>query len=185
MDGNETALIAAGSALAGAVIGVGGAFGIELYRARIQRRREAAERLLDTALEALNSVKSWSFFIHEWVEASRNSQPDLMYQHWNDSMSQRKRADASMDRLALIASPSLIAWITKDFKPVVDRLHKAIVMVETDPSSQRWAAVGTAEDHFDDLLDDAIETFRAEVADIRSGKKKGGSRLERLLSKGE
>lgn len=166
MDATGTAYIAAGAALAGASIGVGGAFGIEAWRARVARRKEAAERLLDALAETISAFNEWS---DNSGTALTTSDQTAAAKFLVDADAASTRGNASKVRLTLIAPPAVLDWVEGVYEPAVRKLYDLTREAVSNRTPESIEAVADAFAESQAVIVDATEMLRREVAHLRSG----------------
>jgi hypothetical protein len=162
----QIGFLAAGAALLGAVIGAMSAFGVELYRSRALRRKEAAERLLEGLTAYAHTIEEWALMTQQCIRCEPGS--DAFDKFWNLSEDWGGRAREASTRLFLLAPPKVLKWLDDVYEPATRDFRAVSNAALSVPGLQSITRVQEEFDRIQNLWEDGRPMLREEIRRFRS-----------------
>lgn len=154
MSDTEIAILAAGSALLGSLVGVLGNVGLEFLRSSQAHRQRLADRRADAIATFIAAAEEWALYEALAVNAHDDAE---IWVHL-ESLGFRYREVAS--KLELLCNQSTLDWLRGPHKAAQEALTDA--MAAGDKTSA-WQARNA----FIETLTDALPMFRRETRRLR------------------
>lgn len=167
MDATATTLIAAASALGGAIIGVAGGFGIELWRAKQALRKEAAERLEALLAGYIGSSAEWILMVIQYITAGPTHPQAAGFIKSAELASAESRV--AENRLELVAPDVVREWLREKHRPAVKGFRAALNAGLKQMTSANIDAINAAAESYMTILEEARPMLREQVRLLRSG----------------
>lgn len=167
MDATGTALIAAGSALGGALIGVAGGFGIELWRAKQALRKETAERLEALLANYIGSSGEWILMVIQYITAGPAHPQAAGFMRSAELASAESRIAGN--RLELVAPDVIREWLEEKHRPAVQNFRAAMKAGLKQMTPANIQAIDGAAESYMTILEEARPMLREQVRLLRSG----------------